>query len=142
MYRIEKTAYGTRVTFGGRLTADEAKQFAVELAGLREQLKGPRAVIVDIRSLLPPEPRVIELLNQAFAESKETGLQRAAVIVSSPVVKGQAIQIAFVAQVANDTRYFDSSKTSDWEALSLDWALNGVDPDAVDRLPKMNVPTS
>lgn len=140
MYRIDKTEYGTRVTFGGRLTADEVRRFSVEIVRIREERKGPRSVVMDLRSLLPPEPDVIELLNGTFQGSKETGLKRAAVIVNSPVVKGQAVQIAFVAQLADDTRYIDASKNPDWEARSVDWALNGIEPDMVERFPKMNVP--
>lgn len=129
MYKVEKTVYGSRITLGGTLTLEEAQQFSAEVAELRASALGPRGSIVDIRTLVPPESKVVDIITQALGQAVASGVTRVAILVNSPVVKGQAIQVAFLAEAVELIRYFDISKIENWEELSLDWIVNGVDPD-------------
>ncbi len=129
MYKVEKTVYGSRITLGGTLTLEEAQQFSAEVAELRASAPGPRGSIVDIRTLVPPESKVVEIITQALGQAEASGVTRVAILVNSPVVKGQAIQVAFLAEAVELIRYFDVSKIENWEELSLDWIVNGVEPD-------------
>ena len=129
MYQIQKTEYGSRVILGGTFSFEEATQFEHELAELRSMNDGPRGVLVDIRTLVPPEPRVVDIITRALGQSFESGLNRAAIVVNSPVVRGQAIQVAFRAGAAHSSRCLDASKMPDWEEQSLNWVIYGVEPD-------------
>lgn len=129
MYKVEKTVYGSRITLGGTLTLAEAQQFSAEVAELRASGLGPRGSIVDIRTLVPPESKVVEIITEALGQAEASGVTRVAILVNSPVVKGQAIQVAFLAAAVELVRYFDVSKIENWEELSLDWIINGVEPD-------------
>jgi hypothetical protein len=129
MYQVQKTVFGSRITMAGTFSEEEAHQFSAELAQLRAATPGPRCCILDIRTLVPPESKVVDLITEALGLASDSGLRRAAIIVNSPVIKGQAIQVAFRAKAVDACRYFDASKIENWEELSLDWVVNGVEPD-------------
>jgi hypothetical protein len=129
MYQMNRTFYGSRITLSGVVSLEEANQFAADVAEIRAVMPGKRGVILDIRSLVPPVPEVLEVIVRALREDSSHAPHRAAVIINSPVIRGQAIQIGFSVDVINAARYFDATKTENWEELSIEWVVNGVEPD-------------
>ena len=129
MYKIEKTSYGTCVTFSGIVTEEEMRRFKAESELIPAGTSGPRAAMADIRDLLPPDQIVRDLLIEALRGAWTTGLLRVAVIGKSPVIKRQTIQLVFQAGGVDTMRYFDASKLPDWEKHALDWLIHGVEPE-------------
>ena len=131
MYIIEKTYFGFHITFEGQMSEAEAAQFKAEVENIVPSLKQPFSTIIDLRTWIPAEPRVLTLLQQAEQLSKNHGLQRRAIIVHSPVIKGQAVQLSFTSETNELERCINASNVEDWEKQAIAWAVHGVEPTPV-----------
>ena len=130
MYNIEKTNYGFHITFSGKMSEAEAVEFKEEVESILPSLEHPWSSIVDLRTWVPAEPTVLELLRQVEQLSKSHGLQRRAIIAYSPVIKGQASQLSLVSETNDSERFIDASKLENWEEQAIGWAANAVEPTA------------
>jgi hypothetical protein len=130
MYGIAATSYGFYVTFEGTLSESEMAQFAAELDSLRPGVQRGYSAVIDVRRLIPPEANVLDLLHKALVRGKENGVGRVAIVGSSPVIKNQAVQLAFLSDLESIVRYFNASKMTDWEKICFDWVINGIEPTA------------
>jgi len=117
------------MTFSGLFSLEEAQRCAAELDVLRPTFVTPRSAILDLRDIIPPEPPALEIIRQIVCKGRASGLQRISVIIKSPVVKSQALQLAFLADSADAVRCINASKLENWEKLSLDWAVSGIEPE-------------
>ena len=128
MIKVEKRPYGLYVTLSGDITPDQVRKYETDVNELWPPEAGPRSSIMDIRELLLPNTDALQMLMQFFPRAKENGLQRLAIIVKSPGIKARAIQLAFEVDRPDMIRFFDTSKTADWQVQSLDWVIHGFDP--------------
>ena len=128
MYKIERTEYGFHITLSGLFDETEAIAYVKELSRLITEGPIPQGSIIDIREVIPPSPQVLEIFNQGFQLAKEIGLKRLAAIVKSPVIKNQALQLAFLTETDEIVRVFNVTKTEDWENFSYEWAAHGIEP--------------
>jgi L-ribulose-5-phosphate 3-epimerase UlaE len=128
MHKIEKTSYGLRVTLTGSFTQVSWSAFITDLTGSLDKLNPPFNVLADLRELIPPSTEMLEELIYGQQLYASRGLQRSAVVMSSPIVKGQFRQVAFSSGIVGGERYIDSTKSEDWEDICIEWLVNAVEP--------------
>ncbi len=128
MYRIEQTFYGFKILASGSMNMDEAEEMKLELIGTLSAKNSPFSLVIDVRGLIPFEPDVTKTIVEAHAACMRMSCERTAIIVKSPVLKGQAAQICFSASSSKCDRIIDTSIVSDWEDRAVAWAANAVEP--------------
>ncbi len=128
MITVEKKSHGFYVTFTGVITAEEIRAYEAQVNHLWTPADGPRSSILDIRELIIPHGNEMSMFIDFFHRSKESGLQRLAVVVKSPVLKARAIQLAFEVGGTEMIRFFDASRTPDWLEQCNDWVIHALDP--------------
>jgi hypothetical protein len=106
----------------------EAREFAQELQVQLARQTKPFGTVIDIRSLVPPEPEVAAILTDCESITKQAGLKRRAMVVRSPVIKAQARQVAHQSLTADQERYIDAARVEDWERVAIDWVEKGIEP--------------
>lgn len=131
MYKVEKQSYGFYVTLFGNLTAEEVVQWEAEVVRLWPPENGPRSTVLDVRALILPEAEVQTFMTSMFTRMRQQGLVRLAVIVASPIIKARAVQMAYQSEGTDIIRFFDVSKTPDWQAECLEWISQGANPVSV-----------
>ncbi|MDD3732582.1 MAG: hypothetical protein PHU88_09435 [candidate division Zixibacteria bacterium] len=131
MYKIEKSAYGLKITLSEILSSEEALQYKAELIKAALEQKQTYSVIFYTQILIPFNPEVMKVLEEAYAAviNSTPNLCRVAVITKSPVVKDQTRRLQHYLQVSDIVRIIDVSKYADWEKKALDWVLSGVEPE-------------
>lgn len=127
--RTEKTPYGYKSVYGETSSLDEAKRWLEEVKGIIGPTKRPFCQMIDIRGQKVHDPDVQGFIVEAMGYLRQTGLQRSAIILSSPLAKMEITRLAKESGVYAYERYFDASKNGDWEKAALDWLEHGVDPD-------------
>ena len=136
MYKIEKTAYGLRVTMGGVYSANEIRTYIEEKEKLISEITGPFSMLVDLRSAIPPDRHDQKLLEESQIRMKRQNLLRMAIITRSPVVHMRGNQIAIDAGIDDRTRIINATAISEWETLALEWIVDGIEPElSVDSEP-------
>ena len=130
MYKIELTPYGFRISASGEMGLEEAEQMKSELIGVLSEKDGPFSLVIDIRQLVLFEPEVVKTIVDAHAACIRMSCERTAILVKSPIHKGQASQICFSASSKMCDRIIDASRVENWEEVAIGWAANGVEPTA------------
>ncbi|MCP4674728.1 MAG: hypothetical protein GY854_04275 [Deltaproteobacteria bacterium] len=128
MYSIEEASYGFRIVSSGEVSRAEAEKLRLELMRLMTTQGGPFSMLADLRGMISAKPEVLEIVGKMQADSKLMSLKRAAIIVSSPVVRAQIKQSTFKAGTENTDRFIDASQTDDWETQALAWVEDAVEP--------------
>ena len=128
MYMISRTDYGYSIVISGAADESEARAFIADLVAARTSGYDPQGAIIDLQEMIPADPAVLDIYNQAFQMARQNGLKRLAVVIKSPVVKNQTLQLAFLTETDEIVRVFNASKTEDWEKFSYEWAAHGVEP--------------
>lgn len=131
MYNIEVTDYGMKHTFCGVLDAREMKQWYEESKMLLTSFGKQFNIVVDMRDTKPLGYQVEEIFYEGTKLLSKYGLTRGAVIMENSEVIRQMRQIAKFANVQHKERYLDAMTTQNWEKLSQDWVIAGIDPDRV-----------
>lgn len=131
MYNIEVTDYGMKHTFCGVLDARELRQWYEESKQLVSSLGRQFNMILDMREAKPLGNQAEEIFYEGTKLIGKHGLKRGAVIMENPEVTRQMRLIAKYANVQHKERYIDAVTTRNWEKLSEDWVLEGIDPDRV-----------
>lgn len=129
MYKIEKTPYGIHVVLGGNLDLAEVRKMFIERNRAIRAFKGRCSVLIDIRSLVPPTPDILEILQVGDSRPPCGTWGRRAMIGLSPVIKSRALQFLFQAGTDDCTRYIDASKIDNWEEIALAWIVDGIEPE-------------
>ncbi len=129
MYSIELTDYGMKHTFCGVLDAREVKQWYEESKQLLSSVKKQFHMVLDMRELKPLGNKAEEIFYEGTKLISKHGMKRGAVIMENPEVIRQMRQIAKYANVHRQERYIDAVTTRNWEKLSHDWVIEGIDPD-------------
>ncbi|QDG51317.1 hypothetical protein FIV42_11360 [Persicimonas caeni] len=130
MYQIERTPYGYKLTFAGKIDAPEMAQWAQEA---RQKLKSSPdefGVVVDMAELAPLKPDAQQEMVGGQAAFREHGMVRSAVIVKDAVVKMQFLRLARESGIYKWERYIDASRHDDPESVARAWVVDEVDPDA------------
>ena len=129
MYKIERTEFGLKLTFGGVLTADELRIWLDESRALLAAIHQPFCVFVDMRTCSPLDELGQTFMREGQRLYKDSGMIRSVVIVRSPVTKMQFKRIACESGIYDWERYIDVETIPDWERAGLDWLLHSIDPD-------------
>jgi hypothetical protein len=86
MYKIEKTAGGFTLTFGGLMNKAEHERWVEESERALAGCTKPFGVIVDLRTLKPLSPDAQAVLVQGQGLYKRAGMERSVVILNSPLM--------------------------------------------------------
>ncbi len=129
IYTIEQTDYGVRLTFSGKVTAEEFSTWLDESRLLLPTIKDDFCVFVDMRSIIPIGVEEGEVISKGQTFYRKSGMLRSVVILSNPVITMQFKQIAHETNIYKYERYIDSSHISNWEQIGLDWLIKQIDPD-------------
>ncbi|HVR99461.1 MAG TPA: hypothetical protein VMW27_22755 [Thermoanaerobaculia bacterium] len=134
---VEVTDYGYRLTLSEFADTGEVTALLQEIRRrLRTQPESPSAVLVDLRCTraLPAETQ--ERFRSCFTELAKAGVQRQALVVSSPITLLQARRLMREAGVGPLCRYFDPASEPEWELFAVQWLAHGIEPPEVDDLPE------
>jgi len=129
MYKIESMLYGYKLTFGGFIQAAEMRQWVKEAETALASQRGSFGVIVDMRTLKPLPRDAQEVMESGQKQFKMKGMQRSAVVLENAITTAQFKRIAQESGIYQWERYFDASKSPDWERKAVEWVRNAADPD-------------
>ena len=129
MYKIEKTGYGVKLTFGGLIQPEEMKKWVVESQAIVKSLPAKFGVFVDMRELKPLSPEAQLEMQTGQKLFKGAGMERSVVILNNAVTTMQFKRIAKETGIYEWERYIDASKNANWEETGRNWLLNNTDPD-------------
>lgn len=128
MYRVEKAAYGFRITFGGLINKPEMERWVGESQAALENAPHSFGVLIDMRTLIPLAPDVREIMQKGQALFKKAGMHRSCVVLESAILTHQFKQIAKQSGIYASERYVSAS-TPDWERMAVSWIKDAADPD-------------
>jgi hypothetical protein len=129
MHKIEPTGYGYKIVFEGFLQRDDLGSFINEMKSTIRPRGNTFPVLVDMRKAQAFPAEAQEIIKQAMQYCRDSGMDRACVILSSPIAALQAKRLSKETGVDPDSRYIDASSQPDWEKIALDWLVRAVDPD-------------
>ena len=129
MYKIDKTYYGFKLTFGDFIKEDEMKQWVEESRSALSGAPASFGVFVDMRTLKPLPPGAQSYMEEGQKLYKDKGMKRSVVILNSASIQMQFKRLAKESGIYAWERYIDASNTPNWEKVGVDWIMNGVDPD-------------
>ncbi len=136
MIGINKTSFGYRLTLNGEIAATEMSKYQEILEQVLAGHDGVFNVFADLRNLqLPYEFAMIDILNEYRLYKKE-GIKYYYAVMSNPALIMQFKQMAAKADILKYARFIDATKGLDWEAIGLNWVINGIDPDKKTRRKK------
>ena len=128
MHKIESTVFGFKITASGNADAEEMEQLKFKIIHTLAEHDQPFSLIIDIRELMPLNPEIAVIVKEIHLSCRKMSLERAAIVINSPVLKQQAVQIGFESMTSNYDRVIDASQIEDWESIALAWAADGVEP--------------
>ena len=128
MYKIEKSALGYRLTFGGIMTKDELDQWYKESKETLFGQHGPFGVLIDMRTLSPLPADAHEVMIRGQAMYRKHGMQRSCVILEDAITTIQFRRLAKRSGIYAYERYLDASIHKDWQQLATNWITHSIDP--------------
>ena len=128
MHKIEETDFGFKITAAGITEPEEMEQFKFEIIHTLAEHNRPFSLLIDLRELMPLSPEIAEIIKEIQISCRKMSLERAAIIVNSPVLEQQIIQTGFKAATSKYDRIIDISKHLDGENTALAWASEGIEP--------------
>ena len=131
MYKIEKTPYGFKLTFGGFIQLAEMQNWLEESKKALASAQGKFGIFVDMRTLKPLAPEALKPMKEGQQLYKAKGMERSVVILNDAVTKMQFFRVAKETGIYQWERYIDASATPNWEQVGVDWLVNAKDPDKV-----------
>jgi len=129
MYKIERTGYGFKLTFGDTIETTEMTRWVAESEKALQNVSGEFGVFVDMRTLKPLTDSTQAEMEKGQKLYKGKGMTRSVVVVESAIVAMQFKRLARQSGIYNWERYIASSDDPGWEAKGLAWIRNAVDPD-------------
>lgn len=127
-YRIENESFGLRIVMGPLLEKDEWRQFLSDIAESMRTMAGAFSVLVDARSFAPRSSEELSQLVEIVRGFVRHGGRRCAVVIESPIMKGQAVQVAHLADVGSSHRFFDAARIRNWEEVCISWLTREDQP--------------
>jgi hypothetical protein len=127
MYKIEKTSYGIKLTFGGFIQKEEMAQWVTESEKVLSSLSKKFGVMVDMRELKPLTTESQLEMQKGQKLFKTNGMERSVVILNDPIITMQFKRIAKETGIYLWERYIDASKRPNWEELGKKWLINAID---------------
>lgn len=121
MYRIEKTPYGLKLTFGGQMNAVELQSWLEDARRTMVEMPGPFQVLVDMRDLSPLDEEAQKVFIRGQHTFRKAGMVRSAVVVRNPETRGQFERIARQSGIHVAERYFTVDADDDWDLDALAW---------------------
>ncbi len=128
MYKITPTDYGLHLLLEGRISTIESQVLLSEMEKLCENSWSHGGVFVDMRKLLPLEPKPQVNFEAVQRLAHKAGMTRSVAIVSNPTLAFQFKRIARHSGIYQWERYIPSTEP-DWETKGLAWIIDSVDPD-------------
>jgi hypothetical protein len=128
MYGIEKTDYGYRLIFSGRILETEMAAWVEESDQLLDKQQGKFSVLIDMRRLDPIASEAQVQMQKGQRLYKQKGMERSVVVLENPTLTLQFKRIAKQTGILLWERYIDSNLVKNWEEVALDWIKNGVEP--------------
>ena len=126
MYSIESTDFGLKLSFDGRISLEEAERLRDEFLDVLRAQEKPFSLMIDARRTIPLEPDAAEAIVSLHSEWRRECSSRAVVLVHSPVVRGQALQICFDSSRSDRDLVIDTSKDPQWETKAREWLTGNV----------------
>lgn len=125
MYRIEETSYGLKLTFGGRMSAEELHAWLEDARVTMDRTPAPFHVLVDMRSLAPLDDDAQKLFIRGQHAFRKAGMARSAVVVENPETRAQFERIARQSGIHADERYFTAPADDEWDRDAIAWVTDG-----------------
>jgi hypothetical protein len=121
---IEETEYGYRLALPGGPPATAAA-WLDELRRAVRPRGAPFSVLLDLRVSRVLQADIREILAEALAHCRETGMARTVQVLDSALTTLQAAGIARDAGLGDTVCVLDASLEPDWEQAALAW-LHGA----------------
>lgn len=128
MYKIEKSLFGFRLTFGGVIKKPEMEQWLNESQAQLKDAPQSFGILVDMRTLVPLTADAQEIMQKGQSLFKKAGLQRSCVVLESAILCFQFKQVSQSSGIYAFERYVNANDPN-WESTALAWIRNGTDPD-------------
>lgn len=148
MYKIEKAAFGFRLSFGGSINEAEMEQWLKASENALRPFHREFGVLVDMRALEPLGKEAQAVMVQGQSLYRLKGMQRSAVILNDPIVTLQFKRLAKQSGIYDYERYLDASSDGDFQKHAEEWVKFAIDPDKlrsgcakVPRQEKLSSPT-
>lgn len=130
MYKIEKTNYGVKLTFGGFMQSAELSKWVEDSENtLKTITSNSFGVLVDMRTLVPLSNDAQQEMQRGQVLYKQKGMIRSSVILANASIATQFKQIAQQTGIYQWERYFDDISNPNWEDSAIKWLTDGIDPD-------------
>lgn len=129
MYKIDKTDFGLKLTFGDIIHADEMEKWLKEAKTVLLTTKKPFGVVIDMRTLKPLKPDAQVHMEAGQKLFKEKGMERSVVILNDLITSMQFQRLAKQSGIYEWERYLNTQTTPNWEGPAIKWVKEGVDPD-------------
>ena len=133
MYKIEKQPWGFKLTLAGSIASDEMARWLDESRKLLVEQQGEFFVFVDMRDLIPLDPKAQVYIQDGQRIYRNRGMVRSVVILSSPVVAAQFRRIGGETGIGKWERYIDASTNPNWEEVGMKWLLKSIDPNKIQQ---------
>jgi hypothetical protein len=131
MFDIERTDFGYRLTFSGKMDVSELEEWRAESERVLADSPDSFGVVIDMVDLKPLADEAQEVMIDGQHFFREQGMERSAVLVESAVTKMQFTRLAKESGIYDWERYVDTSSWDDPEAVALKWIQDEVEPDDV-----------
>lgn len=128
MYKIERTTYGYKLTFGELIDAAEMRAWLEESKVILQSSVESFGVFVDMRTLIPLRRDAQPFMVEGQKMYLKCGMVRSVVILDNAATTMQFRRIARETGIDKWERYIDASEVENWEAVGLAWVKEGVEP--------------
>jgi hypothetical protein len=88
-------------------------------------------MVVDCTEFLPPERGSAALFVNCEEMALGVGLERMAIIYTSPVLRASIRQIQHLSGTVGIAKYINAAKYDNAEQIALAWAVDGFEPEAI-----------
>jgi len=130
MYKIEKTNYGVKLTFGGFMQKAELIKWVEDSENTLKTIDKPSfGVLVDMRTLVPLSADAQQEMQKGQILYKQKGMVRSCVILANAMLTTQFKQIAQQTGIYQYERYIDASANANWDTIAQKWLVDAIDPD-------------
>lgn len=128
MFKIEETNYGYHMTFEGFIQRSEMEEWVTDLRKKVGARGSDWGNLVDVRASSALPAAAQEVLFEGIVLCRERGMERAAIVVSNPISKIQAMRVVKETGIEDIVRFVDASSDSNWEESAMDWISKAVVP--------------
>lgn len=128
MFSIDKTDYGYKLTFSGKLERLEMAQWLEDSESVLADHRGTFTVFVDMRNMEPASPMAQKFILRGQNLYSKKGMVRSVVILNNAALSMQVKRIATQSGIYEGERYIDSAHNPQWEEAGLGWLTECIEP--------------